>query len=236
MFRHLITAALALTVLIGMTPAGWAQNPAQALRPDDHVLGSSDAEMVMIEYASFSCPHCATFQRQAWPVLKAEFIDTGRVQFALRPMLTNPALIAGAGVIMTECAADDRYYDAADLLFHEQSAIFDALRAQTSVLPIYNRVGAAVGVTPEQYQACFQDPAMSDFVNQQAQQAGQDGIRGTPSFIVRGDILTISPLADGNYYTWGGEPLMLDGDRVPGSLDGDTFRRIVEHFLAMDAD
>jgi protein-disulfide isomerase len=222
-------AALCSIGLGAVTPA-LAQSPAQNLREGDHVMGAEDAELLIVEYASFSCPHCASFQLNAWPTIQTEFIDTGRVRFVLRPMLTQPAQIAGIGVILAECVADDRYFQAADLLFHEQSAIMERARAQEGFIDIYNRIAGAVGTSPEALMACFQSEEMNTLVNDLAQQAFTDEIPGTPSFIVRGEILTI---VQGNYFAWAGEPLLIDGERVDGRLDGDTFRRIILHFLDM---
>jgi protein-disulfide isomerase len=221
--------ALVATICIAATAA--AQHPAQALRDSDPTMGALDAEMVVIEYGSFSCSHCAHFQAEAWPVLKSEFIDTGRVRFAFRPMLTNPVQIAGIGVIMAECAADDRYFDAADLLFLEQRNIFEAGQVGGDMRAVYDRIGAAVGVSPDAFMACLNDPAMSELVTAHAEQARADGVRGTPSFFIRGQLLTTAPLDGSVFYVWGGEPLLIDGERVPGQLDGDSFRRIILHFL-----
>ncbi|MHA6288996.1 thioredoxin domain-containing protein [Maricaulis sp. CAU 1757] len=236
--RILRSGLLGFSLLVSLTAGVSAQSsepahPAQALRPGDHVLGAEDATLTMIEYASFACPHCAHFQADAWPVIEQEFVETGQVRWALRPMLTQPVQLAAASTILAECAPDDRYFDAADLLFSEQSAIFEAAQSGGDVLAIYHRIGAAVGVSPEQFNACLADPAMGEWLNAAAMQASEDGIAGTPSFIVGGRILATANLGDGYYFTWGGEPLLLDGERVPGQLDGDTFRRIVLHFLAL---
>ena len=233
--RALSSVTIALAACMAAGSVALAQNPAQALRPGDHILGEEDAALVMVEYASFACGHCAHFQEAAWPVIKEEFVDTGQVRWVLRPMLTNPIPLAGAGMIIADCAPDDRYFDAADLLFTEQSTIFDAARSGGDVLGAYNRIGAAVGLSEEAIMACLNDPAMNEMVNQAAMQADTDGIPGTPSFIVRGRLLTQEPIDGSYYFTWGGEPLIINGERVPAQLDGDTFRRIVLHFLDMPA-
>lgn len=233
--------ATAKALLVGLmlmacaSPAILAQDaaphPAQALRDGDHVAGAQDASLVMIEYASFACGHCAHFQQDVWPTIESEFVDAGRVRWVLRPMLTQPVQLAGAGIILAECAAEERYFEAADLLFTEQAAIFETAQAGGDVLAVYNRIAAAVGLSPDDFMACLNDPAMNQLVNEAAEQASEDGIQGTPTFIVGGKILTTANLGDGYYFTWGGEPLLINADRVPGQLDGDTFRRIVLHFL-----
>ena len=229
--RFMSGAFLALGLALGLATSALAQGPAHEIRPNDNVIGSEDADFVIFEYASFACPHCAHFQESVWPTVKSDFIDSGEVRWVFRPMLTNPVPIAGAGTILANCAADDRFFDAADLLFAEQTAIFDAARSGGDVLAVYYRIGAAVGLSEEELMGCFQDPAMNEAVNQAAYQAGEDGMAGTPSFIIGGEILRIQHGPDGNFWYWASEPLMINGERVPAQFDGDSFSRIILHFL-----
>ncbi|WP_300545723.1 thioredoxin domain-containing protein [Maricaulis sp.] len=229
--RLVPTALTSAALLLGTAAAGLAQNPAQAERPDDHAIGAADAPLLIVEYASYACPHCAHFQEDAWPAVREEFIETGQVRWVYRPTLTNPIQLAGAGIILAECAAEDRFFDATDLLFAEQAALFEAARSGGDVLGVYNRIGAAVGLNSEAFMACLQDPAMNEAVNAAAIQANEDGIPGTPSFIIGGELLAIVREEGRSIWHWGGEPLMLDGERVPVELNGDSFSRIVLHFL-----
>ena len=47
-------------------------------------LGAPDAPVTIIQYASMTCPYCRKFQMEAFPVLKREYIDTGKVRYILR--------------------------------------------------------------------------------------------------------------------------------------------------------
>lgn len=221
----------AAALLIAAAAPGLAQHPAQAERPGDHALGDADAPLLIVEYASFACPHCAHFQEAAWPTVREEFVETGQVRWIFRPMLTNPVALAGAGVIVAECAAEDRFFEAADLLFAEQRTLFETARAGGDVLGVYNRIGEAVGVSPDALMACFQDPAMNEAVNSAAMQASEDGIPGTPAFVIRDKVLIARSTPEGSFMEYGGEFLILNGERVPGDLDGDSIRRIILHFL-----
>ena len=48
------------------------------------ILGSDDAKIEIVEYASYTCPHCATFHTEIYPRLKNEYIETGKVRFVYR--------------------------------------------------------------------------------------------------------------------------------------------------------
>lgn len=229
--QALAVAGLSLAVAGSALAQAATPNPAQAERPDDHVMGAEDAPLLIVEYASYACPHCAQFQQSAWPVVRSEFVETGQVRWIYRPMLTNPVQIAGAGMIMADCAAEERFFEVTDLLYAEQSAIFETAQSGGDVLGVYNRIGAAVGLTPEAFMACLRDPVMNEAVNQAAIQASEDGVGGTPSFIIDGHVLTIAHTAQGHAWVWNDEPLIINGERVPGELSGDSFRRIVLHFL-----
>ena len=229
--RLVCSLVLATCTWGGLTAAAAAEHPAQAERPGDNAIGAIDAGLVIVEYASYACPHCAHFQTDAWPTIRSEFVETGQVRYVFRPMLTSPPQIAAIGIVLAACAEDDRFFSATDLLFAEQSTIFETAQAQGNVGAVYERIGAAVGLSPEALSACYADPAMTELVNALAVQANQDGIAGTPSFIIGGKVMSLAMTPEGAIFNWGEAPLLINGDRVPAQLDGDTFRRIILHFL-----
>ncbi len=241
--RNLVTAFTfaAALALPGAVEAQLADGAGE-LRPTDRVTGSPDADLLVIEYASFACPHCAAFQTDVWPMIESEFVETGRIRYSIRPMVTSPPQIAGAGIILSECIPEDRYFDAVDLLFAEQGTIFQTARDGGDVLGVYNRIAAATGGSAESLLACLQSPAANERVNTLAIAAAEDGIRSTPSFIIDGALLAIGHEGDESgahnhaaagptIFLHGGAPLLIDGETVPGRLDEDSFRRIILHFL-----
>ncbi len=68
----------------------------------DIVLGKADAPVTMVEYASMTCGHCATFHNTVLPKLKEKYISTGKVRLILREFpLDN---LAAAGSMLARCA------------------------------------------------------------------------------------------------------------------------------------
>ena len=78
--RLLVVAALGALALAGCSKSGGAADAA------DMTLGDPKAPVKITEYASASCTHCATFNNEVFPALKAKYIDTGKVTtFIIEP-------------------------------------------------------------------------------------------------------------------------------------------------------
>ena len=76
-------------------------------------MGSTDAKVTIIEYASLTCPHCAEFHKNVLPTLKSKYIDTGKVRYILREFPLDD--LATAGFMLARCAGDEKYYAIVDL-------------------------------------------------------------------------------------------------------------------------
>ncbi|MEL7112429.1 MAG: thioredoxin domain-containing protein, partial [Pseudomonadota bacterium] len=83
----------------------------------DMTLGSDDATITVVEYASWTCPACLQFHNDVIPVLKADYVETGQVKFIFREFPTPPANVAVAGFALARCAGEDQYYSVIDDLF-----------------------------------------------------------------------------------------------------------------------
>ena len=82
------------------------------------VRGKKNAPVTIIEYASFTCPHCATFHRDIFPKLEKEYIQTGKVRFVYREVYFDaPGLWAA---LVARCGGEDRYFGIIKLLYEKQ--------------------------------------------------------------------------------------------------------------------
>ena len=115
-FNAALIAVAAALSLIGQH-AAQAQDVdvAELAKPvplGDIVLGSANAPVTMIEYASLSCGHCAAFHTGIYPTIKAEYIDTGKLRFIFREYPLD--LQAAAASMVARCVGKgdpQKYHD-----------------------------------------------------------------------------------------------------------------------------
>ncbi|MEZ5690909.1 MAG: thioredoxin domain-containing protein [Rickettsiales bacterium] len=131
--------------------------------PTDYTMGSKDAPVVMIEYASLSCPHCAHFYAQIMPELKKNYIETGKMLYILRQYPLNlPAL---KGAILVGCVGEkqgsEKYYLFNKVLFDSQSKwAFDG----GSWFPGLEKIAALGGINKEEFANCVNDKKREEAV------------------------------------------------------------------------
>lgn len=232
-------AALALIFTAGASAQDVA--PRGEERPGDFALGDADAPVLMIEYASVACPHCGSWHENIWPVVNETYVETGRVRFVMREMITGVPQMALIGFMLARCAPEDRYFDAIDLLFTQQRVLFEAAQSETGARDDYLRIAEAVGLNEQQFESCLmENEPVRLAVIAAHEQAVEDGIPATPAFVINNVLITTghdhSGDGHGNIYMADGEPLMIDGDVVEATVNADSFTRIIDYFEQQSRD
>ena len=191
---RLVTLALAAASLpvagrAAPAPAAAPPPPAASFPPKftapEYVMGSPKARIVVTEYASVACPHCAKFDAQVFPALKAKYVDTGRVRFALREMLVGDqgmVQVAAAGFMLARCAGQAHYFDVVEAMYRAQPEIFNT----GDLKPVLTRIAKDNGLSAPQVEACVDDKTGLDALNARMKLADADHIEGTPTFLVNG--------------------------------------------------
>ena len=100
----------------------------------DRVLGPADAKVTVIEYASPTCPHCAQFSNEVYPAFKAEYIDTGKIKFIVRPFVRN--LQDAVIFLLAEAAGDDKYHQVIETYFKTQATWSVAEKPRAALLEL----------------------------------------------------------------------------------------------------
>ena len=176
--RRAAIAGAAAGAAIAVAPAGAAVTAA----PGDMNLGSPKAPVHVVEYLSLTCPHCAEFHEQVFPAFKAKYIDTGRVYFTVRELLTAPSNVAAAGFLLARCNGGARYFQVVDQVFKSQPRW-----QQGNIKPIFVEIAKANGLTEAQFEACLTDAKASSALQARLEYAtGTDKVTGTPTFFVNG--------------------------------------------------
>jgi len=161
-------------------PGAALAQPAAPVGAREMTLGMDTAPVTVIEYASLTCPHCAQFHATIFPVLKAEYIDTGKVKFIYRDFpLDEPGLRASQ---MARCkGTPESFFGFTDVLFKTQSRWADRQKWSENL----EQMAKLGGIGADAFKACMNDKALSDYVMQQRLDGDkQFKITGTPTIIV----------------------------------------------------
>lgn len=161
--------------------AGDAPPVGVSVSAEDVILGNPGSPDVVIEYFSFSCPHCERFHREVFPLVRAKYLDTGRLLFVLRDFPLNIAALKAAQIAW--CGGRDRYVALHDALWADWES-WIGLEAPDEALV---RIASENGIAREAAVACLTDAEIERRVLESYLDGARNhGIESTPTFIVNG--------------------------------------------------
>ena len=181
MIRRAALTVFAAALALLAAPALALASP-QPFMGEQVELGSAKAPITVIEYASASCPHCARFNNNVFPQFKAKYIDTGKVHYLFRELLTPPVEFAGAGFLMARCAGKDKYLAVVDAIFHDQEKIY----ANGDLIGGLHTIGNRFGMSNADVDACIKDPKSGKAMEARLDAAEKNGVESTPTFLING--------------------------------------------------
>ena len=164
----------------------FALGAADAARPvslPDMALGPADAKVTIIEYAAATCPHCAAFNREVFPRIKAEYIDTGKVRYVFREFPLN-IKDAACSMLARSIAREDagKYFAVVDVMFAQQNALVEKT---TDTLKL---IGRQAGLSGEAVEQCLKDDALLNKIKADRKYAEDVlKVQGTPTFFINGE-------------------------------------------------
>ena len=146
--------------------------------------GNPDAPVTVVEYASYTCPHCARFHSGAYKQLKADFIDTGKINFVYREVFFDrPGIWAS---MVARCGGAEKFHGITDLLYQGQSTWARA-GAPAAIVAELGKIGRLAGLDGDTLDACLQDAEKAENLNKwQTENLAADNIDSTPSFVING--------------------------------------------------
>lgn len=174
--RTLLAAAAVMAV------AGCSQAQGGAAADGDIVIGKADAPVTLIEYASPTCPACATFNETVYPDFKKKYVDTGQVKYVFREAPIHGAVDVAAFLMARCVGTGEKYMGVIDALLRSQSE----LQTSGERAWLVNTARTA-GMTEEQFQRCVTDEAALKSMNARWEKNSQaDDVRSTPTVLVDG--------------------------------------------------
>jgi protein-disulfide isomerase len=188
MKRILAAVTVALATWVGAVAAQ------EASQVEEMTLGDPDAPVTVIEYASFTCPHCATFHEEGFEQLKADYVDAGKVRYVYREVYFDRPGIWAA--LVARCGGGDRYFGIVDLIYERQDEWARA-GEPAEIADNLRRLGLSAGLSEAELEACLSDGDKAQAMLAEFQRnADADGIESTPSFVIGGETYTNRPYAD----------------------------------------
>ncbi|MGH6946189.1 MAG: DsbA family protein [Kiloniellales bacterium] len=185
--RQFVVGAAILTLLGPALVLAGRQAVGESIQlyEDDRILGDAEAKVTIIEYASLTCPHCATLHTDIMPRIKSEWIDTGKARLVYRHFpLDGVALRAAA---LTDCLPAERHYAFLDMLFEGQQ---QWARADDPVAALGQRAKLA-GLSQSEIDSCLADEAaMAKIMERRKEGSELYDVDSTPTLIIDGHKLS----------------------------------------------
>lgn len=182
-------------------------------RPDDHAIGRLDAPLVVVEYASVTCPGCAYWHQTVYPEFKARYVDTGKVRFVFREFLTGNPQLAEAGFKIALCANPDDYFKNIKLQFDRLQQITQMAQAGNT-RAAYVNLAKSSGLSEEEFATCMANEEHREHINSKMQQGFDEGVTGTPAFFINGKAARIGSIEQMDEVFMG-----LLGETPPADVD-----------------
>ncbi|RPF70805.1 DsbA family protein [Aurantiacibacter spongiae] len=208
MMKRIVTAALMAAAPFAAGPAA-AQNwnAEYETTAKGYRVGNPEAPIELIEFNSYTCPHCAAFARESEAGLRYLLIHEGRANIEVRQQVHH--VIDVAAILLAECGPDDRFFDNHRALLLSQDEWMGKARAATQAQrnrwysgPIASRMKAIAadldldelmerrGYSASEIDQCLSDSARAQaIVDESAANAAEYGVQGTPSFVLNGKLL-----------------------------------------------
>lgn len=170
------------------------------------IMGNPNAPVKLVEFASMTCPHCAAFSREASEAIKNEYVKSGQVSFEFRNFVLN-GIDMGA-TLLTRCQGAGPFFQLTEQVFAEQDQWMQGFQEmppaeaeRLQALPPERQVAALAeagdlysffqmrGLPQAKAQACVSDQQAIEGLVAMGQTATQQGVSGTPTFMINGELV-----------------------------------------------
>ena len=201
-----VLAGTAAVMAIAAAPAGnWLATFSQV--DGGHRIGNPDADVLLTEFVSYTCPHCAHFEKEAEGTLKLQLVQPGTAKVEVRHFIRDPIDLTAA--LLTNCGPKEKFFANHTAVMLQQDAWMGKARETTDA----QRQRWANGPYPARWKAIASDTGLAKLMEDRGYQASEINaclsnvekaqqivdqsqadiekysLPGTPSFAVNGKVL-----------------------------------------------
>jgi protein-disulfide isomerase len=147
-----------------------------AVSDADHTQGPANAEITLVEYGDYECPHCG----RAYPIVKRVQKHFGkRLRFVFRnfPLGEMHPHAEGAAETAEFCGSLGKFWEMHDLIFENQERLSG---------PLYLELAQQIGVAPAALRASLEKREFLARVRADFTGGVRSGVNGTPTFFING--------------------------------------------------
>lgn len=177
--RPLRLAVVALFLAVSLVGHVSAQDLLSPEGRADRPLGAKEAPVTLIEYSSPTCGHCVTYHRDVAPIIKAKYVDTGKVRIIFRPFARNA--VDAAIFMLAEAQREEDYDRVIDVFYQRHEELIGASDTKAKLAEI----SESVGIDQTAFEAILADKDGFAPIQALATQAlNEFGLEGTPTFFI----------------------------------------------------
>lgn len=172
-----------------------------------HVLGNPAAPVKVAEFISYTCSHCADFQKQSEVAMRLAYVTPGKVSMEVRHLVRDPVDLAAA--LLANCGDPKRFFRNHNAFLRSQDTWMKAVantsdqqKQRWSSGPMPTRLRAiandaglfgvmeTLGYSRPDADRCLTDEAKMRTIVGQRDAAIAAGVQGTPSFMINNELLS----------------------------------------------
>ncbi|MCC8417753.1 MAG: DsbA family protein [Rickettsia endosymbiont of Bryobia graminum] len=160
-----------------------SDKPNFKINKNDIVLGNPDSKVVLIEYYSPTCPHCAYFNKAVLPELKKKYVVTNKIAYVTREFISNKQDLDAA--ILQRCTTSkDSFLKFQSVILEQQ----DKWAGSAKYRSLLTNIGQIGGVSSESFEKCLKDDKLAKILLENTNFISQSPkFIGTPAFFINGE-------------------------------------------------
>ena len=149
---------------------------------EEKKIGDDSASIKMIEFASLTCGHCAKFHNEVFPLIKKDYIDTGKISFIYRDFPLDKFALKAS--VIARCSGSDRFFSFLRVLYNKQK---DWTRTQDPFKSLL-KIAKLGGLKNDEIKVCVGNKSIEDgILRERLSSSKKYDIKATPTIYINNE-------------------------------------------------